>query len=123
MSDSAPSSGQNEQLINWQAALEHAGGDRELLTDLVGIFLDESLNNLADIRKSLKDGDAKLLQRASHMLKGSLRIFESTRASELAFQLETMGREESLSGAPAVVPQLEDQLELVMAELRNGVPQ
>ena len=122
MSDSAHPSEQSQQVINWPAALEGAAEDKELLAELVPIFLEESQKNLSDIRKSMDEGDAKLLQIAAHTLKGSLRIFESVTARDLAFQLEQMGESASMAGAEPVLAQLVKQLKLVTAELETGYP-
>jgi HPt (histidine-containing phosphotransfer) domain-containing protein len=116
MSDSERS----EQVIDWPAALEGAAEDKELLGELVTIFLDEYQNNLSDIRKSLNEGDALLLKRAAHTLKGSLRIFKSVRAQELSHQLEQMGANESMDGAEPVLAELQEQMKLVRAELERG---
>ena len=111
---------QDQQVIDWPAALEGAADDKGLLGELVEIFLDESQKNLSDIRKGLDEGDAKLLQRAAHTLKGSLRIFESVKARDLAFQLEQMGESASTADAEPVLAQLVEQMKLVSAELEKG---
>ena len=108
----------SEGLINWPAALEAAAGDEDLLLDLVGVFLDEAATLLADIRRAIAAQDAVLLRRAAHTLKGSLRIFESTVASGLAFQLEEMGKNAAFADAPGVLAKLEPQMELVIAAMK-----
>ncbi len=116
MSDSE----QNEQVINWPAALEGAANDKDLLDELVTLFLDESQKNLSDIRKALDEGNAELLKRAAHTLKGSLRIFQSFKAQDLAFQLEKKGENNSMESADSLLAQLLDQMKLVRAELEKG---
>ena len=107
-----------EELINWSAALEAAGDDEALLLDLVGVFLEEATTLMADIGRSIAQRDAVLLRRAAHTLKGSLRIFDSAVASDLAFQLEEMGKNSAFDDAPPVFTKLEPQMELVVGAMK-----
>jgi HPt (histidine-containing phosphotransfer) domain-containing protein len=109
----------DEAVINWAAALEYAGNDEKLLADVVTIFLDEASERMADVRRSIEEGDAELLRRSAHTLKGCLRIFEPERATEYAAQLEQAGKNEQLDQAPNLLKELEPQMELVIAELQR----
>jgi HPt (histidine-containing phosphotransfer) domain-containing protein len=113
----------HEELINWSAALEAAGGDEALLLELVGVFLEEATTLMADIRRSIDQRDAVLLRRSAHTLKGSLRIFDSAVASGLAFQLEEMGRTSAFDGAPPVLAELKPQMELVVGAMQARLGQ
>jgi HPt (histidine-containing phosphotransfer) domain-containing protein len=130
-------------VINWSAALDATGGDEALLVDLLNIFLEESATLMTQIRQAIERQDYVLLNRAGHTLKGGLRIFESSKAIELARQLEFMARElaqdqkdvdkgskdasvitperiaAAFADAPRVVAELEPQLERVIAEMKT----
>ena len=114
-----PDQSGNGAVIDWAAALEATGGDQSLLGELVDLFLQEGRTLMADIRRSIEEGDTELLRRSAHTLKGSLRIFESDRAIDLAFQMEQIGKNEELEQAPEVLEQLAPQMELVVAELQR----
>ena len=57
------------------AALERMDGDVELLKELVGLFLDECPQRMAEIREALTRRDATKLRQAAHTLKGSVGNF------------------------------------------------
>ncbi len=113
----------HEELIDWSAALDAAGGDEALLLDLVGVFLDEATTLMADIRRSIDQRDAVLLRRSAHTLKGSLRIFQSAVASGLAFQLEEMGKDSVFDDAPRVLADLKPQMDLVLGAMKARLGQ
>jgi HPt (histidine-containing phosphotransfer) domain-containing protein len=105
--------------INWNATLEATGQDPVLLDDLVKIFLEEAPTLIKQIQQGLENSDSSIVRRASHTLKGSLRIFEATGGVELAFQIERLGQEGELSKVPALLDDLEAYMAKVMAELRT----
>jgi HPt (histidine-containing phosphotransfer) domain-containing protein len=120
MTDESSRSNENTELINWTAALEATAGDQELLNELIVMFVQqEAPNMMTQIGQAVERGDAALLRRSAHTLKGSLRIFESVQASEYASQLEGLGKEGDLSEAHAVWEQLRKHMPRVLAALKE----
>jgi PAS domain S-box-containing protein len=109
-----------EQVMDVQEALEHVGGDRELLRELAGVFRSEAPGMLAAVREALAAGDATRLKRAAHTLKGSAGTFGARTAFEAAFRVEKLGTAGDLGPAPAAVAELHtavDRLLGVLAQL------
>jgi PAS domain S-box-containing protein len=96
---------------DWEAALERVGGDRDLLVELVRLFLQECPGWLADLRRGLQAGDAGVVQRVAHNLKSCLGNFGVRAGFERAKRVELMGRERSLAGADEACRALELSLE------------
>ena len=95
--------------LNMVAALEIMGGDQELLDDCLKTFMmdvDETVENIA---ASLGSQNAEDLQASAHKYKGTLKYICADTASELAFQLETMGKKEDLSGANDILTTLQSE--------------
>ncbi len=86
-------------VIDWNVALEAVGGRRDLLAELIEIFVAEYSTTLNAIRNAIDSGDAKALRMSEHQMKGSLRYFGKTAASELARRLEDLGRSGQVDGA------------------------
>jgi signal transduction histidine kinase/CheY-like chemotaxis protein len=109
------------QAASWdkESALERVGGDQELLADLCRIFLEESPKHLTRLRVGIAAGNADSVYRAAHSLKGESSYLEATRVYETARQLESMGREENLSQAPAVLEVLERELTRLQCSLQE----
>jgi HPt (histidine-containing phosphotransfer) domain-containing protein len=80
------------EAFNRATALERVDGDLELMKELVGLFLDECPQRMAEIREALGHKDAMTLQRAAHTLKGSVGNFAAGEAVEAAQRLEAIGR-------------------------------
>jgi PAS domain S-box-containing protein len=96
---------------DWALALERVGGDRDLLRDLVRLFLQQCPGWVGELRQGLANSDAAVLKRAAHNLKSCLGNFGARAAFERAQSLETMGREGKLAGADEVCRALEQSLE------------
>ena len=109
----------DEQLMDRATALARVGGDLELLREIAALFLDEYPRALDDIHKALASGDAKLLERAAHGLKGSVANFCARSAEDAAFQLEQMGRAQKMDQASQTLATLEQSLALLQAELAS----
>ena len=100
-------------------ALARVGGDLELLKEIAVLFLDEYPRALDDMHRAVATGDAKLLDRAAHGLKGSVANFCAQTAEDAAFQLEQMGRTQKLDQAPQTLAALEQALANLQAELAS----
>ena len=109
----------DEQVMDRATALARVGGDLELLKEIAALFLDEYPRALDDIHKALASGDARLLERAAHGLKGSVANFCARSAEDAAFQLEQMGRAQRMDQASQTLATLEQSLALLQAELAS----
>jgi two-component system, sensor histidine kinase and response regulator len=101
------------------AALDRVEGDEELLQDICRIFLEESPKLMTSLKLGLAQDNPEAVQRAAHSLKGESGYLGAANVSQMAKQLETMGRDHELSQAPAVLEQLLKE----MASLTSAVRQ
>jgi signal transduction histidine kinase/DNA-binding response OmpR family regulator len=85
----------------------------EAATELVGLFLEDTPNLLADLREAVSQGGAEGLQRAAHTLKSSSASLGAMGLSTLCQELEGMGRAGTLEGAAEKVAQVEAEYERV----------
>lgn len=70
--------------VDLDHALTWVDQDRELLAELVGIFLQDYPERLTELREALIHGDAPRVQRVAHGLKGAVAGFGAKQAKELA---------------------------------------
>jgi two-component system, sensor histidine kinase and response regulator len=103
------------------AALAYVGGDRELLGELLGIFLEDGPGQLQALRTAVAGTDPGALMRAAHTLSGSLRVLGAAAAIALVGRLEALGREGRLEGAAALLAQLEPELERVRSAAAEAI--
>jgi PAS domain S-box-containing protein len=109
--------------VDAEGALERVGGDRELLGEIVGLFLDEVPDLLSQARAALTRSDAATLERAAHTIKSTAANFGTGPVIDLALTLELVGHSGDLTTADATLTTLEAALAGFMAgcaALRDG---
>jgi two-component system, sensor histidine kinase and response regulator len=102
--------------------LDRLDDDRVLLAELVEIFRREHRENLQAAQRAISSRDAEGLQRAGHTLKGALGNLSAVRASDLAAELEVMGKNGALAGAQELINKLVLELTTVMQALETLSP-
>ncbi len=99
------------------AAMARVEGDLDLLKEIALLFLDDVPAMLSDLRLALERGDATLLEKTAHRLKGSVGNFGAKPALDGALQLEQLGRDQDFSDAPRVLQQVERAIARLRPEL------
>jgi len=95
---------------DWSGALERVGGDRELLRELIRVFLEEWPKWKAALGHALAARDSAQVRRLAHTVKGALGQFEAHEAAEAAERLESMARAGDLQEAGHVYALLEEDI-------------
>jgi two-component system sensor histidine kinase/response regulator len=98
-------------LIDEQKVLEGLGGDRELLADVLRLFIEDSDRLLRDMRAVIALQDAVALGRTAHALKGSIANLSAGAAHACATELENAAKRGEFSSAPELVGRLEKELQ------------
>ena len=104
--------------IDWDKVLAAVDGQQDLLLDLIDIFFTERAQVLPRIAAAIEDRDAGELQLFAHRLKGCLAYFGQSKAGEVAWQLESLGRNRTLDGAPELLAQLRTAVDELLPSLR-----
>ena len=107
------------QQMDVTGALERLGGDRALLGELAGLFLEEGPRLLGELRHALDRGDAHGARNAAHQLKGLLAQFCAAQAREAAWEVELAARESDFIRARAKLAGLESLMEALRPELER----
>ncbi|MBI3663372.1 MAG: PAS domain S-box protein [Acidobacteria bacterium] len=101
---------QSNPKLNRDAILRRFDGDAGLIREIYAIFQADYPARLTDIRTALAAGDATLLERTAHTLKGSVGNFEAVAAAEAAKKLEFIAKSKNLSQAGSALAELEREL-------------
>lgn len=104
------------EVLDLHTALDGAGGDRDLLEELARLFIEGYPVAMEGIRRALRDGDAHLLQRLAHTMKGSSANCGADRVSQAALALDMQARSEALEGADKLIETLQAELDCVPPE-------
>lgn len=100
---------------------ERLGKDRELLAELVDIFVLEGPSMLHKIETALDHHDLDGLSKASHRLKGSVMQLSAPYATAKAAELETLGRNNSLIGSHKLFQELQIEVGWLIKTLKTMV--
>ena len=99
--------------------LELFAGDADLFLEVVGTFLDQLPSQLASLRTALESGDAHQLERAAHLLKGSIGNFGAPDVFQTAQILESTARSGNLEPAPEILARLEEKVAVLQGALKE----
>lgn len=108
-------------VLNRAEILERLGDDEEIYASLRDMFLEDYGNNCQAMSQALTSGDAALIKREIHTVKGLLATFSDEAGAAAAQGAENQVRDGDLSGAPAAVTLLRARLEEVAGVLRSDL--
>ncbi len=85
--------------LQWNKAfaLEQTAGDEELLEELLTLFQDSSTSDLELLRQAVAAGDAAGIVRAAHSLKGAAASLGIEGVRQVAAEMETDARQNSIT--------------------------
>jgi two-component system, sensor histidine kinase and response regulator len=92
-------------------------GDRELLLELIDVFLEDAPQRTEGVRGALADRNADAVYRAAHALKGSAGNFGAPEVVSRATRIEALARENNLDAAAVEFAILETDMNQLVAEL------
>ena len=100
-----------------EVLLDAVMGDRDLLVEMAELWLADSAKQLTLIKDGFELGDATMIQRAAHALKGSVGTFQATAAQDAAKELELSARDGDLHGMKKAFETLSNQIDFVRQDL------
>jgi HPt (histidine-containing phosphotransfer) domain-containing protein len=105
--------------IDLAALMDRLAGDRELLQELIGLYLDDEQTLIDQVAAAVAAGDAVWLGRSAHTLKGSVGNFCAASAHGAAAALEAAAREGRMADAQPLFDRLVIELDKVRSALRS----
>jgi len=96
-------------------AMRWLGGDRRLLRELVGIFVDDGPKRLEALRAAMTALDGQQLEQIAHSLKGSASILGAGRLRDAAQALEDAAHDRQAATGTALVGRVAREVEHVIA--------
>jgi len=104
--------------------LERVEGDRELLAEMINLFVEDAPRQLAAMHDALQGGDLPVLERSAHSMKGAAGNLSAHATASAASQLEQNaknGDAESAKTSLAILEGAVERLLPVLADLCQGV--
>ena len=97
--------------------LERVDNDWEFLDETVQMLSADGPALVGEIRQAADRGDAPAVGRTAHALKGMVSNFCAPATHASALEVERIGKAGDLSSVPAVLDELEFQLNALIADL------
>jgi PAS domain S-box-containing protein len=108
------------QVVDWSAAFETVGGDRDLLKELMKVFVKDRENQIGDLRQAIESKNLKEVRLGAHSLRGSLRHLGVTTASRLAGAIEELvSADPELDGVEQLFQDFELSVEDAVVEIQK----
>lgn len=111
-------------VLDRAAILDRLGGDAEIYTMMLDMFLQDVDNNCETLGAALAAGETAVLQREAHTVKGLLATFSDDDGAAEAFAIEQNVKRGELSGLNDAVAGLQARLRevagVLKAELENA---
>lgn len=105
------------QLVNWNDAYETVGGDKELLCELIQVFVEERTRMIDEIQMAIAQKNATELRRSAHAMKGALSHLGAGKIAETAQELELIGETGTVDGTLEWFKKLDEGTKLLTVEL------
>ena len=93
--------------------------DKEIVVDIINIFIDEYPERIATLRKNIDEKDFDQLRFNAHSIKGVIANFVAPEPQELARVLEMKGKEKDGEGLAEIFAQLKEKGDLLLEELQE----
>ena len=105
--------------IDWPKALNHLGGNEDMLRHLAGIFAEDCERMLTELHSAIAKGDAEAIGRTAHSIKGSVTYFGMDDVRQWAEMIEKESSENDISQTPQVGNLIEQRLRATLPEIRK----
>jgi CheY-like chemotaxis protein/HPt (histidine-containing phosphotransfer) domain-containing protein len=96
--------------IDLESVLGRFDGDKDFFKEMLQEFLSYVPKQLDKLAEAIKRGDAKVVEREAHSLKGGAGNLGATSIADIALRLEFLGRTKDLAGAKKMIGNLKAEL-------------
>ena len=110
--------------LDMETTLRRFDGDKDFFREMMLEFLEYVPKQLQILNEAVKKGDAKLVERESHSLKGAAGNMGANALVEWANQLELLGRKFDLDSAKKLMENLKtdtERLKMYVEEMLGEV--
>ena len=105
--------------VDWDAALEVVGGDRELLGEILEAIVEECPQQFASLEKSISEKDSATARRAAHTILGNMRAISAEEAMDKAGVVEALAKDSKFDEIAEPVEALRESTESVYRAIQQ----
>lgn len=111
----------NTQLLDIETTLTRLKGDKEFLTMLLQVFLDDLPSKLENLEQAIREQDIQSIARHAHSLKGACATIGAMSLQDSAFVMEKAARDEDLAVITDAFPELAGQADKLKIRLQEEI--
>jgi len=97
--------------MDYDRALDEYDGNREFLIEILSGFLENAGRQIETILQALADGNADIVMKEAHALKGGAGLLTAVALSGVAQEMETIGKSGKLAAGAEVLARLEHEFQ------------
>ena len=105
--------------MNFDAMMNEFNGDKAFLVEILGDFIGEVRVQVGNIRKALSQGDAEVVRKESHAIKGGAANMSADNLSRTAYEMEKAGRSGEMEDGLDIFLSLEESFRLLETYVEN----
>lgn len=105
-------------VLDRETILVRLGGDAEIFNLMLDMYLQDYNSYCVNLDQALAGGQAPLVQREAHTVKGLLATFADEDGTKAAYAIETQAKQGNLAGLETAVADLKTRLHEVAAVLQ-----
>ena len=94
-----------------EAALSRVGGDETILNEILGVFLEDAVQQIYLLSQAAANKDTVAMSRQAHSLKSASGSVGAIAVQKVAFSIETVGRNGDPEQAASLIPKLQEEFE------------
>ena len=107
--------------IEWNRAFETVGGDKQLLCELIKVFIKDQESLVAAVQNAVATKNGKELRLRAHSIKGALNHLGAIHCAQLAATLEEMGNDDQFLDAENIFEEFTQALQPVGSEMNKFI--
>ena len=102
----------NPQLtpMDFDRAVEEFEGDEASVIEVMEVFIKKALTQVVTIQQALQKGDAQIVMREAHAIKGGAANMTADALADMSFKLEKIGKSGSVKGGLEVLENIEKEI-------------
>ena len=105
--------------FDYNTLLSNTGHDQELARQMIELFFAESKGQLEIVEQAIESSDGPSIEKAAHLLRGSVSIFGARNCVNLLRTLEATGKSKQLDNIDDQWAELSKAIGLLLSELRS----
>ena len=93
-------------IVDKEGGLRRLGGDQEIYNELMELFIDQTTEQVEQLKEAVKNRTAESVQKIAHSIKGAAANLGVMVVQKTAFELEQIGSNNELDDAEKLLSKL-----------------